>query len=433
MEEQIDVLFSSDLEHKLSVLKDVLSGVIENEEDSKNTLHLTANENKLSRLSTSFMLSDLSQRYHLGTFEEHGVNKVITRGDFIFRGLPQLYKLEYLASKAAENMFHSKLVDFRPLSGLHATLSLLSTVSTPSDVIYSLPPIAGGHASTQKLINRIGRKSHFISWDMKNCTVDLDEFKKNIKQYPGKIILLDCGDPLYKLPVAEIRLIVGNEVLILYDASHTYGLIAGNQFQSPLCEGSDILFGNTHKTFPGPQKGMINFKNKDFGYMISEKIGSSMLSSQHTHHAIALYITILEMQAFGESYAKQVIANAKYLAKALVEYGLAVFNIKGNYTDSHMLLLDCGSMHDCDFFCKELHNCNISTNTRYVYGKKYIRIGVQEVTRLGMKEEEMRLIARFIFLIIRKKQPLLEIQHQVVNLKSKFKKICFSFDQNFEL
>src|SRR4029077_4573385 len=122
----------------------------------------------------------------------------------------------------------------------------------------------------------------------------------------------------------EIREAVGEELIIIYDASHTMGLIMGGQFQAPLAEGANVICANTHKTLPGPQKGMIAFRDADFGRRANDIINGCLYSSPHTASMIALATTILEMKKFGADFAKQIIANSNALAESLADSGYKI-------------------------------------------------------------------------------------------------------------
>src|SRR5258706_6720195 len=227
-------------------IQSLIKNIRENEKDSLETLHITSNENRLSKLAESFLNFPLSFRYMFGS-EPTGIIETAT--GLMLKGMPGVIDLDTIAQKAAREMFHASVSNFRPTSGLHATICTLTTATEPGDTIYSIDPDDGGHFATKHLVERIGRISRFVPWDLKNLTIDLDAFKKEIKMYPPHAIIFEHGTPLFNLPVKEVRKLVGENVLLIYDGSHTLGLIAGGEFQDPLREGCNILQGNTHKTF----------------------------------------------------------------------------------------------------------------------------------------------------------------------------------------
>lgn len=417
-----------------SSLENLLFSINQCESNSAATLHLTANENVISQLCRSYLSSNLSYRYHLEKIsQDKNFENVILFNELILKRLSGVFELEKAAHQSAREMFSSAWNDFRPISGMNAMISVIMTATNPGDSVYLISHKYGGHYLTINAIKQLGRNIKFLPWNATINNIDLESFQTITDREKPKIILFNHSDPLFPLPVKELRTICGAEALLIYDASHTQGLIAGGLFQSPLEEGCDILHGSTHKTFPGPQKGMIHFKNKSYGHIISEKIGTAVISSQHTHHSIALYIAILEMSVFGNAYATQIIYNARLLAKHLVKYGFQLFNVSGNYTDTHILLMSFDSKELCHKACIKLHECNISTNVRLLFNKYYIRIGLQEITRLGMLDSEIELISLFIKRALLDNEPSDKIRREVHFLKRKFNNVHFSFDNKIKI
>lgn len=414
-------------------IHNLIEGVRVDEGDSLETLHLTAYENVLSKLALSFLDSVLSFRYRLKTSEEYHNKKIVFKegGTFMFKGMPGVSALEEAAKKEAQKMFHAALSDFRPASGLHAMMCVLAAATEPNDLVYSIDPRDGGHFATRHVLERLGRRSRYVPWDLKNLTVDLERFAKEIHMQKPAAIFFEHGTPLFNLPVREIRTLVGEEVLMIYDASHTQGLIAGGQFQDPLREGCNILQGNTHKTYPGPQKGIIHFRDKEYGEKISDVISNGLVSSEHTHHVIAECIATLEMAEFGKDYAIQMIKNGKALAEALAAVGFGLVERNGVFTTSHEILIKGDSVGGHFDACRQLFECNISTNARVAFQQEVIRIGTQEVTRRGMKENDMVHIAKFFKRAVLDKEPADKIRKDVIAFNTNFQNIHYSFDKSF--
>ena len=374
---------------------DFLRRVKQQEVEDSQFINLNANENQMSATARSMLSSKLSDRYNLGTPKEHKYSEIVTIEDFTFKGLKHLYDLEKLASDLVLDMFHSQQSEFRLLSGIHAMLSSIITFTEVGDIIYSIDYLAGGHFATSYVINRIGRVPYSIPVNQHDFSIDLEQLAKQFALKPPKMIYFDMGCPLSPIPIQDIRKIADPQTIIIYDASHTLGLIAGGKFQDPLNEGADILQGNTHKTFPGPQKALITFKNKEHAQKMNEAMNSGLVSSRHNHHDLALFITIFEMKEFGKQYAEQMLLNAKSLAKSLNDHDIALLGQYGEYTQSHILLIKGDSVGGYINACRKLMQCNICTNSRFGFGTEVLRVGVQEITRRGMKEKDMATIAGF--------------------------------------
>lgn len=397
-------------------------------EDSQ-LVNLNANENQLSCVARSMLSSRLSDRYNLGTSKEHKYGKIVTIDDFVFKGLEHIYDVEKLATTVVSELFHSQYSEFRSLSGVHAMLASIITFTEVEDAIYSIDYVNGGHFATPYVINRTGRIAYSIPINPNTFSIDLEQLAQNFLNNPPKLIYLDMGCPLFPVPLESIRQLAGERTIIIYDASHTLGLIAGGKFQDPLNEGADILQGNTHKTFPGPQKAMINFKTKEHAQKIYDAMNAGLVSNRHNHHDLALFVSIFEMKEFGKDYAAQMLLNAQALAKSLQEQDIRVLEQNGEFTQSHIILIDGDSVGGYLDACHKLMRCNICTNSRKGFGTEVIRIGVQEVTRRGMKENDMKTIASFFKNILKDNIAAEKIKQDVINFNSQFNSIAFSFDK----
>jgi glycine hydroxymethyltransferase len=181
------------------------------------------------------------------------------------------------------------------------------------------------------------------------------------------------------------------------------GLIAGGQFQQPLKEGADLMMGSTHKTFPGPQGGII-LSHKENEEIIDEAVFPGVVSNHHLHHLLGLGIATAEMLEFGEAYAKQTIKNAKALGQAMYERGFDVLCEDLGFTESHQVAVDLRNIRSASDIAKELADNNVILNKNLLPGDNRdnsddpsgIRIGTQEITRRGLKEKEMDEVAEFI-------------------------------------
>ncbi len=285
----------------------------------------------------------------------------------------------------------------------------------------------GGHFATQGIINAIGRKQIYANYINKRNEFDIQTTANKFIKSKARLLYFDNSNQIKPINIKALRDAIGKKAIIIYDASHTLGLILTKGFPNPFDLGADIITANTHKTLPGPQKGLIIYKNRKMGDRINKKINSCLVSSVHTHHLLALCVSIIEMVKFGSNYGIKVVRNSNVLAEEMSRYG---FNIRRadnkKYTYNHQVhvfLPKNLSYREC---FKRLVQNNISTNIeRNILGDKhFIRLGTQEVTRMGMSEKEMKEIASILYNAIMGKNVI----KQISNLKNKFKKIKFSFD-----
>jgi glycine/serine hydroxymethyltransferase len=200
--------------------------------------------------------------------------------------------------------------------------------------------------------------------------------------------------------------------LLMYDGAHVLGLL-GPHFQSPLAEGADIVTGSTHKTFFGPQRGVILARiEPDSAFeplwqQIESRTFPGHVSNHHLGTQLGLLGATLEMLAFRDHYPRQVIANARSFARALVELGLSVEgNREHGYTETHQVLLR-GARARGGALAQRLEAANIITNAQAFHddpsfaAASGIRMGSQEMTRHGMVEADFVELAGLLAGVVR--------------------------------
>lgn len=399
--------------------------LIKQEEKRNNTfLHLTANENQMSETARTFMGSKISERYYMGG----GENEVVDFGHFTALGLKGVEDLINAAKNAAKDMLHAADVNLNVLSGVHAMMSAILSTTEPGDVVMTVPLEYGGHFATEGILERVGRKHVFADYDFPNLRFDVEKIAATCKEKHVKAIYLDVSYYVNPHNLREIRKAVGDDIIIIYDASHTMGLIMGQQFQSPLQEGANVICANTHKTLPGPHKGMIAFRDKELANKANDIIDGCLFSTPHMTHLIALSITILEMQSFGKEYSMQIIANSNAIAQAFSHLGYDVRKANtGRYSENHQAHIYIDNKGNYKELYANLIKSGISTNfegNELSGGRRFIRIGTQEITHRGMKEADMVTIASLMDQAMKGQ----DVKSEVDQFNKKFTKIHYSFD-----
>ena len=227
--------------------------------------------------------------------------------------------------------------------------------------------------------------------------------------------------------------------MVCYDSAHVSGLIAGGQFQAPLKEGADAMTLSTHKTLFGPQGGTVLSWN-----IYADKIKAAAFpgtaSNHHLHHVAGKAVAFAEFLEFGQEYAKEVIANAQALGQALNDEGMDVLASNLGFTKSHQIAVNIINFGLGGDFEKNLEKANIILNRQLIpgdvqAGRHYqnpggLRIGTSEVTRLGMKKEEMKIIASLMGRVIVKKEDPAKIKKEVEEMRKAFQKVHFAFEPN---
>jgi aminomethyltransferase len=227
---------------------------------------------------------------------------------------------------------------------------------------------------------------------------------------------------IYKEPVKEVARMVSEmrpRPIILYDMAHVLGL-TGPYFQEPFNEGADIVTGSTHKTFFGPQRGVIGSnmsegtEYEDLWEAIVRRVFPGSVSNHHLGTLLGLLMAAYEMNTFKSEYQKAVISNAKAFARALKGEGLVVEgNPEIGYTETHQVIVRVGYRRG-PLIANRLERNNIVLNYQSApddeafTAASCLRMGVQEMTRFGMKEEDFAQLAGYMSEIILHDRPMAE-------------------------
>jgi glycine/serine hydroxymethyltransferase len=395
------------------------------EQQDAQFLHLTSNEPYVSQTAKTFVGSRLADRYFMGGGDDDGL---IDEGAFTTLGLPGVGALVQAAEAASADMLGAAIVNLSPLSGVHAMMCAIESTTEPGDTVMTVHHDHGGHFATKGILARIGRKHVSTSYNFDTLSFNAESIAKTFKESRAKAFYMDVSYYLNPHNLREIRAALGEDAIIIYDASHTMGLIMGGQFQAPLKEGANVICANTHKTLPGPQKGMIAFRDKKFGQEANDIINACLYSSPHTASMIALATTILEMKEFGRDYAKQIITNSNALGDALTKRGYTVRKANtGRWSENHQVHLMTEGLGNYRELWRRLYNNHVNVNFDHPDVFKqgwFIRLGTQEITRRGMKEPEMEQIAEFLHRGLNGKS----FANEVTDFIDHYRTVHYSFD-----
>lgn len=396
----------------------------------ENCVNLIASENVMSPFCENLYVSDLMHRYAEGLpFERY------------YQGLKYVDEIESLAEEKFKKHFDASFVDIRPISGTSANMAVFSALAERGDSILTLGIQGGSHVSHEKAgaAGILGFKSFNLGFDGESMMIDLAESERKILEIKPKFIVIGGSVILFPQPIRELRKIcdkVGAK--IIYDAAHVFGLITAGFFQNPLEEGVDIITSSTHKTFPGPQGGIILGNiDKDLQKKIQNKVFPGVLSNHHLHRVPPLYFALEEMEQFGKEYVAQILKNSKALAEQLNNLGFDVLGKEKGFTESHQVVVNVEKYGRGDAVAKILESANIILNKNIIPDDKEdprnprgIRIGVQEMTRYGMKEKEMKKIAELIKEIILDQKDIEAVKNEVIELRDNFQEINYCLKEN---
>jgi len=394
-------------------------------------LHLTANETLLSPMAQRVLSSNLSNRYLLEHLDMRR-DSPSRLGNFLFRGLDGVNTIERSATEVCKRLFGADYAEFRCLSGLHAMQTTFLALTRPGDKIMRVSTKDGGHFLTELLCRSLGRCScTYVFSDYGE--IDIERTRIVFEREQPKLLYIDAMNYLFPFPLRELRNIVG-DTPIVYDASHTLGLIAGGTFQDPLGEGADILQANTHKTFFGPQKGIIVGNSQPMMERISYTLSNAMVSSEHTGSTLSLFIALHETYAFGRPYAARILENARYLAAALDRRGLPILAANKGFTRNHMFFIDVRPLGSGPFILQRLLQANISVNRLVAFEHvDALRLGVQEITRRGYDWKDLDQIADWVARLLLENEDPQKVRKEVLELVRARQAIRYCDDSDAEV
>jgi len=399
---------------------------------------LIASENISSPAVHEAVATDFAHRYAEGW-----------PGERVYAGCTYIDQVELIAIDLVKRLFNAEFVDVRPISGVVANLVVYTAFAQPDDYMYALPIPCGGHISMGK--KRLGGTAgavrglnvEYLAYDHDELNIDVDKTKKSVEElvkqgHKPRMIVFGGSVLPFPHPVKELGDYFHSlDGVVVYDAAHVAGLIAGGVFQDPLREGADAVTASTHKTFPGPQHGMV-LSWERYSDQIKAATFPGMVSNHHLHNVAGLAVAACEMIEFGEEYAKQIVKNAKALGQALYERGIRVLAEHKGFTESHVLLLDITKHGDGGEIEKTLEKANVIVNRNLLpwdikEGRHFmhpggIRLGTSEVTRLGMREEDMDDIAEFIKRVMVNREDPSRVKRDVAEFRRGFQKIHYCFE-----
>ncbi len=311
--------------------------------------------------------------------------------------------VENLARDRARKLFGAEYANVQPHSGSQANQAAYSAVLSPGDTIMGLNLAHGGHLTHGHPLNFSGKTYHVVPYGVRkeDEQIDYDEVERLAREHKPKMIITGASAYPRTLDFARFRQIadaVG--ALFLVDMAHISGLVAAGVHPNP-CEHADIVTTTTHKTLRGPRAGLILAKEK-YGAAIDKTVFPGVQGGPLVHVIAAKAACFLEaMQPDFAAYQQQVVANAKALARSLMDEG---FRVVSGGTDTHVMLLDVFSKGVKGKEAEEaLDRARITVNKNAIpfdvnkpFNPSGIRLGSPAVTTRGFGEAEMRQVGALI-------------------------------------
>lgn len=405
----------------INSIEDINKLIKKHDDYRSECLNLIASENRSSNTVRNLLSTDIGNRY--GCYETENIyNREYTGNKYIT-------ELEVNTQELLKEAFHGKYADLRPTAGHLAGMSVVLGILDPGDLVIEVALEDWGHGLVGPMC-QVEQFAKTINVEYMKFNslgeVDLKELEKQIVEKKPKLVILGGSGTLFPEPIKEVVNIAKKTgTIVAYDAAHVTGLIVGGVFPNPLDEGADVMFGSTHKSFPGPQGGFVVSNSKEIIEKVGNTLSPSLVTSHHLERIPALAAALLEMKKYGIEYAKQIVKNSKKLAVELSNYGFIVKGKDKGYTESHLILVDVGKYID-KAPGSILESANILISDDFSGKSVEIRIGTAEVTRMGMKEEEMKEIASFIKRVLIDKENIESIKEEIRNFVSRYTEVSYS-------
>jgi len=355
-------------------------------------LQLIASENFTSPAVLAATGSTLSNKYAEG-YAHHRY----------YGGCAEVDIAEDIAIARAKELFGADHANVQPHSGASANLAVYAALLKPGDTVMAMDLKHGGHLTHGSPVNFSGRWFHPVSYgvDPETELIDYDHVRDQAKEHRPKMIIAGATAYSRLIDFATFRQIA-DEVgaYLMVDAAHFIGLVAGDAIPSPVPH-ADVVAFTTHKVLRGPRGGMILCR-EEFASAIDKAVFPFLQGGPLMHVVAAKAVALKEaMQPEYQTYARQVIANAKALVTALDSHGMRA--VSGG-TDTHLALIDLRGAsvtgreaeQRCDAARITLNKNAIPFDPQKPMIASGVRVGTPSVTTQGMREQQMAVVGDLI-------------------------------------
>jgi len=356
-----------------------------------------------------------------------------------FAGTKYIDEIEALCVELLKKCFNAKYADHRLVASMIGNLTVYTALAQPGDIVMTIAQPFGGHSSNRAdgPAGVRGLKIVDVPMDPVELEVDVDLFRKMAPLVKPKIVALGASMTLFPFPLQEIKNVIAEwGGKLFFDGAHQLGLVAGGQFQDPLREGADVMTGSAGKTFSGPQSGIIVWNDAALTEPITTAIFPVLVATHQVNRVAALAVSAAEMLEFGKIYMAQIVKNAQALGAALERRGIRVLGAHKGYTRTHQVIAEVKAFGGGLETAWTLARANVVTNKNLIPGDtpkdwdtpSGLRMGTIEVTRLGMREKEMKQIAEFIAQVLVEKRAPEDVVEDVIEFRRAYQTLYYNFD-----
>ncbi|WP_058486143.1 serine hydroxymethyltransferase [Defluviitalea phaphyphila] len=360
-----------------------------------NKIELIASENFVSKAVMAAMGTPLTNKYAEGY-----------PGKRYYGGCEYVDIVESLAIERAKKLFGADHANVQPHSGTQANMAVFFAVLNPGDTVMGMNLSHGGHLTHGSPVNMSGKHYNIIPYGVnEEGYIDYENVMEIAKEHKPKLII--AGASAYSRIIdfkkfREIADTVGAYLMV--DMAHIAGLVAAGLHPNPV-PYADFVTTTTHKTLRGPRGGMILCK-KEYAKIIDKAIFPGIQGGPLMHVIAAKAVSLKEALSDDfKVYQQQIVKNAKALAEGLIEKGLKL--VSGG-TDNHLMMVDLRNMNITGKEAeKRLDEVGVTCNKNTIpfdpespFVTSGIRLGTPAVTTRGMKEEDMKVIADIIYMVL---------------------------------
>ena len=355
-------------------------------------------------------------------------------GDKYEMGLEGVEQIEIIAAELAAEIFGAKYAEIRVPSGAIANLYAFMVAARPGDAIIVPSSAIGGHVTHHMAgcAGLHGLDIHTAPVDADGYTVDVARLRDLARSVRPKMITIGSSLNLLPHPIREIRAIA-DEVgaLVLFDAAHLCGMIAGHAWQQPLEEGAHLMTMSTYKSLGGPPSGLIVTNDADVAEKLDRIAFPGMTANFDAAKSAALAITLLDWKDHGKAYAAMMAGTARALASELADRGLPVFSTSRGHTTSHQFAIAAAEFGGGQAAAKKLRRANILTCgiglpiDALEGDMNGLRFGTPEIVRWGMTEDDMPELAALIARGLRGNDATEAVAADVTQFRRRFQKMHF--------
>ena len=349
-------------------------------------------------------------------------------------GLEAIEQIEIIAAELAAQVFGAKYAEIRVPSGAIANLYAFMVAAKAGDCIIAPPPAIGGHVTHHGAgaAGLYGIATHAAPVDASGYTVDVAALREQARRLRPKVISIGGSLNLFPHPIREIRAIA-DEVgsIVLFDAAHMSGMIAGHGWQQPLEEGAHLMTMSTYKSLGGPPSGLIVTNDAAIAEKLDAIAYPGLTANFDAAKSASLAVSLLDWKEHGRAYAAAMARTAKALAEALAERQVPVYARDRGFTTSHQFAIEAASYGGGQAAAKRLRevnilSCGIGLPLPDVAGDvNGLRLGTPEIVRFGMSEADMPELAGFIAEGLNGSRPTEAIARDVTAFRQRFRTLHF--------